>query len=96
MSQFSHLNKTFSRSEAQISNFVMASYTLYHFPFSLFSIMVRYAVALRGEPGDENQRMEISQKTVNLHRDENLSEWYLTKVNPKGQVSFNGFSQALQ
>jgi hypothetical protein len=42
----------------------MASYTLYHFPFSLFSIMVRYAIAL----GNKSGGIEI----VDLHQDEHL------------------------
>jgi hypothetical protein len=62
----------------------MASYTLYYFPFSLFSIMVRYAIALGAESGDKE--MVIDQKIVNLHKDEHLSEWYLTEINAKGQV----------
>jgi hypothetical protein len=65
--------------------FIMSSYTLYHFPFSLFSIMVRYAIAL-GQASHE-AGLRIEEKIVDLHRDENLSEWYLTEINPKGQVS---------
>ncbi|KUI63601.1 hypothetical protein VM1G_10280 [Cytospora mali] len=62
-------------------------YTLYVFPFSLYSIMVRFTISLgshyhRGPGGLPN----ITHKLVNLHRDENLEEWYLTTVNPKGQV----------
>lgn len=30
--------------------------------------------------------MRIEEKSVDLHRDENLSEEYLLEVNPKGQV----------
>lgn len=62
----------------------MAPYTLYYFPFSSFSSMVRYAIALQGEPS--NEPMEIQQKNVNLHKAEHLQEWYLTEINQKGQV----------
>lgn len=62
-------------------------YTLYVCPFSLYSIMARFTIALgcrhhkapRGLP-------DITYKLLNLHTDENLEEWYLTTVNPKGQV----------
>jgi hypothetical protein len=64
----------------------MSEYVLYHFPFSPFSIMVRYAVSLRGEPSSAGETISIGEKIVNLHRDENLAEWYLLEVNPKGQV----------
>jgi hypothetical protein len=63
----------------------MAPYILYYFQFSNFSIMVRYAIALRGEPGSE--AMTIEEKSINLHKDEHLQEWYLADINPKGQVS---------
>jgi glutathione S-transferase len=62
---------------------MMPSFTLYHFPFSLFSIIVRYAIALGG---DASEDVHIEQTIIDLHRDENLSEFYLTKINPKGQV----------
>jgi glutathione S-transferase len=59
-------------------------YTLYCFPFSAYSIIVRYAFALRGEP--KEQSIEIEEHLINLHKDEEVTEWYLTKVNSKGQV----------
>jgi hypothetical protein len=62
----------------------MESCKLYHYPLSLFSIMVRYAIAL-GEQSSDSQ-MNIKETIIDLRRDENLSEWYLTTVNPKGQV----------
>jgi glutathione S-transferase len=66
----------------------MATCTLYHFPFSLFSIMVRYAIALRGE--SDGQEVEVEERVVNLNKNEHLSEWYLTEINPKGQVRLIG------
>jgi len=64
----------------------MGSYTLYHFQWSLFSLMARYTVALRGNAASPETAMRIEEKLVDLHRGENLSEKYLLEVNPKGQV----------
>ena len=50
--------------------------------------MIRYTIALRGEPASSAEEIRIIEKVVNLQRDENLSEEYLLKVNPKGQVRF--------
>lgn len=62
-------------------------FTLLVFPFSLYSIMARFAIELgkeyhQGPNGSPN----IVHKLLNLHRDENLSEWFLTEINPNGQV----------
>jgi hypothetical protein len=62
-------------------------FTLLIFPFSLYSIMARFAIELgkqyhQGPNGVPN----IVHKLLNLHRDENLSEWFLTEINPNGQV----------
>jgi hypothetical protein len=48
--------------------------------------MVRYAIALDGV--SDKTGLCIEEKIIDLHRDENLSQWYLTEVNQKGQVSF--------
>lgn len=63
-------------------------YTLYIFPFSLYSIMVRFTIALgrtyqRGTPPKAPPK--VSLKLLDLHRDENLTEEFL-QINPKGQV----------
>lgn len=34
------------------------------------------------------RQLRIDNKLVNLHRDGNITEEYLTRVNPKGQVCF--------
>jgi hypothetical protein len=61
-------------------------YTLHYFPFSLYSLMVRFALVIGKRLNPENApNVEI--KLVNLHQDENFSEPYLTLVNSKGQVS---------
>lgn len=62
-------------------------FTLYVFPFSLYSIMARFTISLGSHYHEGPQGLpKIDHKLVNLHRDENLEEWYLTTVNPKGQV----------
>ncbi|CAG9995849.1 unnamed protein product [Clonostachys byssicola] len=59
-------------------------YTLYHFPFSLYSLMVRLAFAF-GEKLSPENAPRIKLKLVNLHLQENLSEDFLI-LNPRGQV----------
>ncbi|VUC33192.1 unnamed protein product [Clonostachys rosea] len=59
-------------------------YTLYHFPLSLYSLMVRLAFAF-GEKLNPENAPRIKLKLVNLLQQENLSEDFLT-LNPKGQV----------
>jgi hypothetical protein len=61
-------------------------YTLHYFPFSLYSLMVRFALVI-GRRLNPETAPNIEIKLVNLHREENFSEEYLTLVNSKGQVS---------
>lgn len=64
------------------------SYTLYIFPFSLYSIMARLTIALGvTHPHRPLTRAlpSVNLKLLDLHRDENLTEEFL-KLNPKGQV----------
>lgn len=62
-------------------------FTLLVFPFSLYSIMARFAIELGKEYHQgANGLPNIILKLLNLHRDENLSEWFLTEINPNGQV----------
>ena len=62
-------------------------YTLHNQPFSLFSIMVRFTYALGLSSADPTTAgVQLENKLVDHHRDENLAEGYLLKVNPKGQV----------
>lgn len=57
------------------------------FPFSLYSIMARFTISLGAHYHEGPQGLpKITYKLVNLHRDENLEERYLTTVNQKGQV----------
>ncbi|MCJ1357372.1 MAG: hypothetical protein MMC33_007368 [Icmadophila ericetorum] len=64
----------------------MAQYTLYYFQWSLFSTVARYTIALRGEPSSPALAMNIEEKVIDLYKAENISEWYLVNINPKGQV----------
>lgn len=62
-------------------------YTLLIFPFSLYSIMARFAIELGKEYHQgPNGVPNISHRLIDLHRDENLEEWFLTEINPTGQV----------
>ncbi|OHF02068.1 hypothetical protein CORC01_02647 [Colletotrichum orchidophilum] len=63
----------------------LSNFTLYIFPFSLYSIMARFTYAL-GRKSPEHQDLPMQVKLVNLHRGENFSPGYLLEVNPKGQV----------
>ena len=62
-----------------------ARYVLYVFPFSLYSIMVRFTIALGRDYHKAIKAPVIENRLVNLHEDEELTEWFL-KINPKGQV----------
>ncbi|OAQ98095.1 hypothetical protein LLEC1_00802 [Akanthomyces lecanii] len=70
----------------EASNDNPSVYTLHMFPFSLYSIMVMYTYVLGTEASDDGGRILLSNKLVNLHRDENISEEYLVKINSKGLV----------
>ncbi|KPM45095.1 hypothetical protein AK830_g1451 [Neonectria ditissima] len=60
-------------------------YTLHYFPFSLYSLMVRFGFVL-GETLNPETAPRLKVRLVNLHREDHLSEPYLTLVNTKGQV----------
>ncbi|POR38766.1 Thioredoxin-like protein [Tolypocladium paradoxum] len=60
-------------------------YTLHYFPFSLYSLMARFGFVL-GQTLNPETAPKLEIRLVNLHRDENFSEPYLTRVNKKGQV----------
>lgn len=61
-------------------------YVLHYFPFSLYSLMVRFALVI-GRRLNLETAPNVEIKLVNMHREENFSEEYLTLVNSKGQVS---------
>ncbi|KAK3941168.1 hypothetical protein QBC46DRAFT_383393 [Diplogelasinospora grovesii] len=64
----------------------MPAYALYHHPYSICSIMVRYSFALRGPPKDPSSDMTLDARVVDMMNGEQLEEWFLCDVNPKGQV----------
>ena len=61
-------------------------HTLYYYPFSLYSLYVRYAIVLRGEPRTPGTVMTIEERLVDLQEEQQLEEDYLLKINPLGQV----------
>jgi hypothetical protein len=63
-----------------------SNYDLYINPYSICSIMVTYTVALRGEPKDAESDMPIVQHDVDIFHAEQLTEAFLTEINPEGQV----------
>lgn len=76
-----------AREEVTADNSDGGPYTLLIFPFSLYSIMARFAIELGKEYHQgPNGVPDIAHKLIDLHRDENLEEWFLTEINPSGQV----------
>lgn len=63
------------------------NYHLHVFPFSLYSIMARLTLAFgQDDTSPTTSSLSVRLKLVNLHREDHISEAYLTEVNPKGQV----------
>lgn len=58
--------------------------TLHYYPFSLYSIIVRFAFEL-GRAANPGTSPNVVLRLVNLQEGENLSQDYLT-LNAKGQV----------
>lgn len=58
--------------------------TLYYYPFSLYSIIVRFAIEL-GRSINPEKTPEVELRLVNLQEGEHLTEDFLT-LNAKGQV----------
>lgn len=62
------------------------THILYHFDFSICSIMVRYAFALRGPPKDAEREIRIEEKHIDITIEEQLTERYLCDINALGEV----------
>ena len=62
------------------------NHTLYHFYYSICSIMVRYTLAIRGKPKDTEHEIRIDEKEVNLWKGEQLTEHYMCDINAAGEV----------
>jgi len=67
-----------------------SGYTLYHNYYSICSIMIRYLLAVRGEPLDAASTMVVEEKAIDIFNEEQLAEDYLLHVNPRGQVPVLG------
>ncbi|KAF3767945.1 hypothetical protein M406DRAFT_355772 [Cryphonectria parasitica EP155] len=65
-----------------------APFTLYYGYYSVFSTMVRLTFALRGAPRPDRPEMTLHKQPISISpaEPEQLSEEYMTKINPKGQV----------
>lgn len=63
------------------------SYTLYHNPYSICSIYIRYTLAIAGPPKSPDVAMDIEEKVIDLFQSEQLEEQFLKEVNAKGLVS---------
>ncbi len=61
------------------------AYTVHHNPFSVCSIMTRMTLAMR-KPTTSPDPNTFHEQLVDIYKDEQLSEPFLTTVNPKGQV----------
>jgi glutathione S-transferase len=68
------------RSDGQVSAI------LYHHPYSICSIMVRYTLAIRGAPKDASAAIVVEEQEVDIYHGAQLKEQYLCEVNSKGQV----------
>jgi hypothetical protein len=60
---------------------------LYHFDYSICSLMARYSYVLRGTAIDPKDEIRIEEKSVHLGKGEQLTEHYLCDINPAGDVS---------
>ncbi|OTB00679.1 hypothetical protein M426DRAFT_26284 [Hypoxylon sp. CI-4A] len=67
-------------------NWTDAEYTLYFAPFSLYSMMARHTIYLGLTTDSAKPPPHINLAFIHHLKNENLSEDYLTRVNPKGQV----------
>ena len=75
-----------------------AQFTLYSSPFSLYSMMVRHTIYLGTTTTGATSPGTIALSFINTRKDHNLSEHYLLRVNPKGQIpalTGNGLDQPL-
>lgn len=61
------------------------AHTLYYFPFSLYSLIVRLALEL-GYSVDPESSPPVKLRLLDINEQENLSEDYL-RISPNGQVS---------
>lgn len=85
--EYTEVPREGARDGGVVDNSQGGPYTLLIFPFSLYSIMARFAIELGKEYHQgPNGVPNIAHKLINLHLDENLEEWFLTEINASGQV----------
>lgn len=79
--------QSFKTIEMPSSN-LTAPFTLYYAAYSICATMVRMTYALRGEPEEGRPDMTLQLEEINIspQNPEQLTEFYLCKVNPDGQV----------
>ncbi|KAI1143260.1 hypothetical protein F5Y05DRAFT_368032 [Hypoxylon sp. FL0543] len=65
-----------------------APFTLYAATYSICSLMVLMTYEMRGTPREGRPEMKLARKfiDISIHAREQLSEFFLLKVNPKGTV----------
>jgi glutathione S-transferase len=67
---------------------VPSTHILYHFQYSIRSLFVRYAYALRGRAADANVEIHLEEQHIDLRPPsfDQLSERFICDVNPSGEV----------
>jgi glutathione S-transferase len=65
-----------------------STHILYHFQFSIRSLFVRYAYALRGPAADPNAEIRLEEQHVDLRPPnfDQLAERFICDINPSGEV----------
>ena len=64
----------------------VSPHKLYFHPYSICSLMVRYALALRGEAKMSSSEIIVDLHEVDMFHGAQLEEHFLLDINPKGQV----------
>ena len=59
---------------------------LYHFDYSICSIMVRYAIALCSGSEEPQHPITIREQQVDILHGEHFTEDFLCNLNPRGEV----------
>ncbi len=61
-------------------------YVLYHNPFSICSLQVRLSILFGSHGGPKVPGIQFEELEIDIYRSEQLEEFFLCGVNPKGQV----------
>jgi glutathione S-transferase len=67
---------------------VSSTHILYHFQFSIRSLFVRYAYAIRGPAADPNAEIHLEEQHIDLRPPsfDQLAERFICDINPSGEV----------